>query len=302
MREIPFFFSDEANKKSFVLECENVFEERLNKTVDEIVGSNRSKVITLSGPTCSGKTTTANKLISEFTARGKNVHVVSIDDFYYDRALLLKEAERNGGELDFDSPKSIDFSAFSKAVEDIFNGGDAVVPIFDFKSGTRTGERTFHVKEDDMFIFEGIQAIYPEVTEYLEGHEYTSVFIAVLDDINIGGALFLRDDIRFLRRLVRDFNFRSAKPEFTFKLWESVRKNEDENIYPYYKKCDYIINSLLGYDIFMLRPYILSILQSVCNKSEYYSKAQEIINKLANIPEIDKDYMPSNSMFHEFLG
>ena len=295
-------FSDEADKRVYVEECENDFEKRLDLAVAEIIADKDNRIITLSGPTCAGKTTTAKKIISEFEERGRHVKVVSIDDFYYDRDLLIQKAEKNGQKIDFDSVETIDLPLLKKTVDEIFAGGRVTFPRFDFKSGKRIKGDEFFCNENDIFLFEGIQAVYPEVTALFGEHPYVSVFISVFRSLEVAGVEYNPDQLRLLRRLVRDYNFRNATAEFTLNLWETVRVNEDKNILPNANKCKVLLDSLMPYEISMLKPYALPILRSVSEDSLYYDFAKKEIENFKHIENISKRYIPSNSLYREFLG
>ncbi|MBR2340531.1 MAG: hypothetical protein IKA74_06860 [Clostridia bacterium] len=302
MKIAKYKFSDESEKREYVHECDGVFEAQLDSAVEKISEIESLRVITLSGPTCSGKTTTAAKLVSELTAKGKKVHVISIDDFYYNRDFLVERAKKEGTSLDFESVRTIDLHALSEVIEEIFDKDFVILPKYDFESGTRKSEQRLEIDDSDIFIFEGIQALYPEVTALLSHHNFVSVYVSVAESLSVGSAVFDANEVRFFRRLVRDYNFRGSSPEFTFEIWKSVRENEDKNIYPYCTGCDVRLNSLLGYDISMLKPYLIPLLDSIESGSEYYGIAQDMIKKMAHIEEINSDYMPDISVFHEFLG
>lgn len=302
MKQGRDFFSDENDKRKYVLECETEFENELDRAVKSIYSSEKARIITLSGPSCSGKTTTAKKIVRDFTSLGRSVHVISIDDFYRDRDELLREAESENLTPDFDSAKSIDIPYLGRAIDSIFSSDAVTIPKFDFTRGKKTEEIEYRIKENDVFIFEGIQAMYPEVTSLFNGRKHTSIYVSVEDTLCVCGEVFLPEEIRFFRRLVRDYKFRNSSPEFTFEIWRSVRENEEKNIFPYKELCDIKINSLLSYEISMIKPYLLSLLESISEKSEYYGKAQEIINKIECIPQISAEYMPTESVYHEFLG
>ena len=302
MVEARAVYNGEADKRAYVLECEARYERRLDLAVQTIVSSAESKLIALSGPSSSGKTTTANKLISEFTECGKHVHVISIDDYFYNRSLLIDISNRTGEPLDFDSPSTIDLATLKQTVEQIFSGASVVVPIFDFNSGVRTGYREFLPDPEAIFVFEGIQAVYPQVTALFDGHPHTGIFISVAESLKIGQEIFLPEEIRLMRRLVRDFNFRSASPQFTLSLWDSVRKNEVLNILPYAEGCNVHLNSLLEYEVGALRPYVMPLLSTIQRDSAHYRKAQDLLTKLRHIENISREYIPSESLCREFLG
>jgi len=286
--------------RAFVFTCENDFEGRLDIIAESVVSNRELKIIALSGPSCSGKTTTANKLISELESRGRQVHVVSIDDFFYDREKLDKLAEETG-KLDYDSIKTIDFDAFVECVEEIFRDGKTHVPKFDFNEGRRVGYVEYSALDEDIFIFEGIQAIYPEIMKVLSAHPSVSICICVMSAIEIDGIRFEPNEIRFMRRLVRDYHFRSTSPELTMELWDSVRANEDDNIFPYIDNVDMQIDSTLAFELSMLKPYLEKILSEVPKTSEFSERAKAILEKIKGIQALPRDYISKNSLYNEFI-
>ncbi len=294
-------FDGESDKRAYVAACEADYEADLSEAVRRTIASGAG-IVTLSGPTCSGKTTTAKKLISEFKKAGRSVHVVSIDDFYLDREVLLGRSEASGGRIDFDSPSTIDMDAFGSAVSDILSGRPASIPRFDFLSGRRTSYETVAPDGHDVYIFEGIQAIYPEVTAHFSGHTYCSVAAFAERGILLGEEFFDRTELRLLRRLVRDYNFRGASPAFTLSLWEGVRANEEEHILPYIGTVDVRIDSTLGYELSALKPYLLPLLAGLSADHPFREEAARITSALSRIDEISKIYIPETSVYREFLG
>ncbi len=300
MIEAKTVFRGEADKRAYVASCEAAFEAALDRAVQRLLSIPDCRIVLLSGPTCSGKTTTAKKLISEFSERGKRVVVVSIDDFFYDRALLIERAA--GGRVDFDSPATIDMQALSAAVRDILNGRTAKIPRFDFRTGRREGYTEIGCDESTVYLFEGIQAIYPEVTALFAGHRTASVCTFAERGIRVGEETFDRTEIRLLRRLVRDYNFRGASPAFTLSLWESVRDNEERHILPYIGSVDVCIDSTLGYEISALKPYLLPLLATLSPDDRFYHEGKRISSILRRVDEISKTYIPVTSVYREFLG
>lgn len=295
-------FASENEAKLFVEECERHFEERLDRVAKRVGEDHKVRIVALSGPSCSGKTTTAKKLISELEALGRNVHVVSIDDFYYDRSYLqARAAEDPDIEVDYDSVSTIDLPALVECIEEIFSDGKTLIPKYDFNSGKRSGYTEFEPSDDDLFIFEGIQAIYPEITELFEKHPSVSVYICVESGIEMNGVVFDPNEIRMLRRIVRDYHFRSASPEFTMYLWKSVRSNEDKNIFPYVKNCNMHIDSAMAFEINLLKPYLEKILSEISADSEFIGTARSIIEKIKDIQPIPREYLSENSLYYEFI-
>ena len=289
--------------RAYVDRCEADFEARLEAACDAVCAVEGLRLIGLSGPSCSGKTTTADKLIANLSHHGRTVHVVSIDDFYYDRDVLTARAEQAGKEIDYDSIDTIDFAALREVVREIFTDDKTVVPHYDFKTGRRSGYIEYDPDDNDLFIFEGIQAIYPEIVALFREHSYRSVYICAESPIEVNGQIFSPIEIRFMRRMVRDYNFRAASPEFTYFLWKSVRANEDKNIYPFADNADIRINSTMPYELNMLMPYLMPLLKQIPAGSEYYSSARALMARLnaADITPIPSAYIAENSLYHEFL-
>ena len=295
-------FDGELDKRAYVESCEMGYEIALDEAVRRVLAVPDCRVLTLSGPTCSGKTTTARKLISEFSEAGRSVHVISIDDFFLDREVLLERASKAGTHIDFDSPTTVDMEALGAAVFDILAGRPAKIPRFDFLTGRRERVDTVAPDGHDVYIFEGIQAIYPEVTALFDGHRYLSVVAYAERGISLGEEEIDRTELRLLRRLVRDYNFRGASPIFTLELWKGVRVNEDANILPYLDRADVRIDSTLAYELSALKPYLLPLLATIPADHPFRPEADWIRMALSHIDEISKTYIPSTSVYREFLG
>ena len=287
--------------KAFILECDRDFDARLLSEIEKLKADN-IKVIRLTGPTCSGKSTATKKIVAELQKSGRKVHSISVDDFYYDRETLhAMAAEEGDGEIDYDSVKTIDLSALSEFVKTMSKGGILKCPIFDFKEGGRTGYRDISAGADDVFLFEGIQVIYPEIRALFADYACADFYIEPLCEIAVGDYLFSKNEIRFLRRVVRDRHFRNTSPEFTFQIWKSVRANEDKNIFPYIDGCGYYIESSFAYEIGVLKPYLEEYFKEIDKDSEYRGEADEILKHVAPATEIPEELIPKDSLYREFV-
>ena len=288
-----------SEAERFVKLCEIRFEEKLREAAREVI-MRGNKVITLSGPTCSGKTTTATMLVDEIERSGHSAVVISIDDFYLDN---LRVGMGEGKKIDFDSVKTIDLLYLENFTKALLKLEKVQIPSFDFKTGCRSSYRTFQPTEKNIFIFEGIQAVYPEVTS-LFGDRYTSVFICVKDEVMCNGVYFSPHEIRLLRRVVRDYKFRNTSPENTLMIWESVRENEETSIFPNANNPDFFIDSFLTYELYMISNYALPLLRQVPLESSFKSCADSLIRRL-ELLKTDfylSDFVPDSSMFREFIG
>lgn len=297
-------YVSEKEAEAAVRACENGFGERLGEIADDICGVRDLRLITLTGPTCSGKTTAAKKLVSCFADHGKRVNIISIDDFYRNKDELRKISEMKGmRSIDYESADTIDLPALHQFVDGIFDRcmPQLHCPSFDFVRGERTGYRTIECSEDDVFVFEGIQVLYPQVTQIFSEYDFRSVYICAESSIDAGGIIFEANEIRLLRRLVRDSNFRGSDADFTFGLWQNVRHNEDVNIFPFADNCHYHIDSVFSCEISLLKPYLETILHSVGEGSPYYVYAQGILSKISPIDAIPCDLLSPDSLYHEFI-
>jgi uridine kinase len=300
LKQKKILTEDEA--KLCVEKCDVDFDRRLSELSEKVAKhGDIIKLIALSGPTCSGKTTAAAKLSETLSAYGRRVHIVSIDDFYIDRDILL--ARSKDGRIDFDSPDTIDMDALALTVKEIFDDSDDIVelPVYDFKLGKQSGIRTLHVDDSDVFIFEGIQAVYPNFIDLIKDYSTTSVFICAMDGIDLDGTVFEPNEIRLMRRIVRDYYKRGTDASKTFVLWESVRENEDKYIFPSASVAAYTISSTMPYEVGMLKPYLEQILGEMDENDKNSHKAKAILEKIKDVSPISNKWLSENSIYHEFL-
>ncbi len=288
----------------WIAECDERLWAQLSLIAEEICRDSDTKILRLIGPTCSGKTTAAKLLKERFLTYGKHLHLVSIDDFYFDTERLREMSRESGRQkVDYDSPETIDVDALRAFVTEIFTDEKSHCPIFDFNIGKRAGYKEFKCGKEDIFLFEGIQALYPSVSEIFEatGHPSADIYIAPQSRIEIGGNVFEPNEIRLMRRIVRDRNFRKTEADFTFHLWHSVRENEEKNIFPYVGACKYSIDSTMPYEIGILKPFLKSALDALANDSEYRADADRILKKTEKVLPLPHSLIPEGSLYKEFV-
>lgn len=285
--------------KNYVLECNERFDSILNSAVDKICVHGNVKVLGITGPSCSGKTTFAKKIIGYYSSKNIRVHKISLDDFYKD--MYSDKSAIDTKNVDFDSPDTMDMEEISKFIHQLCECGRAEKPVFDFLIGGRGKPEQVEVKWGDIVIFEGIQLLYPEIYKLFRQMGGESIFISPESNIAVGDLLFPAEQIRLYRRLVRDSNFRNSNFNITFDMWSGVRRNEDLNIFPYMDECDIRIDTTQSYELNILKPYLVKCLGESDVKNEYYEKAQEILSYFSNIEGIDASVLPANSMYKEFV-
>lgn len=293
-----------SDAQEFVLAGENAFRASLSQAVETIVHQNHRRILTVSGPSCSGKTTASTRLMEALHKNGDHTVLISIDDFFLDRP--EKNAEENA---DYDSVNAIDLAYLAEVIEGICRGETVHLPHYDFITGSRDRYTEYYPDERNIYIFEGIQAVYPEVTSLLRAASasyggYDSVFICPDAPDHAENVIISDNDIRLLRRIVRDVRTRGASPAFTLYLWESVRANEDAHILPYAKDATVRINSYLPYELFVIAPLCRPYLASVLPESPCFARAQELLHRLDAFdnPFFSCHMVPSDSVFREFIG
>ena len=288
--------------REFIENCDKKFDEALSLAAHRVF-SGEEKIIGLTGPTCSGKTTAAKKLKSTVEEMGKKMQVISLDDFFKDE-FSKQKIDRNTSDadgLDFDSPDTMDMPLLSEFVHDLFSKGRAMKPTFDFKTGTRPEYNEIVRHEDDVFVFEGIQVLYPEVVKLLGSKGSKTLFVCPQSAIKIGERVFEPNEIRLLRRIVRDKNFRDTNANFTMSLWESVRRNEENNIFPNVGENCVIVDTTQAYEINILKPYLLTDLEIITPDSKHYETRMQIEEKLRGIGDADSAFIGKNSLYKEFV-
>ena len=285
----------------FVRDCDARFESALSVGVKALLDGKDVRVIGLTGPTCSGKTTAARKLISYLGDSQKIVHVISLDDFYKDDYSKDDMKNIDLSKVDFDSPDTLDCELFHEFVHDLLVRGKAKKPIFDFKTGTRAAYEEFTADDDDVFLFEGIQVLYPRVLSVIEQEQGKVMAVRPISAIQVDGEIFDPDKIRLCRRLVRDSNFRGSDPSITFPMWAGVRDNEEKNIFPYFSRCDVLMDTTMPYEMNVLAPYLNRLLSNIDKSSPYYGQSVEILNSISKIEGISADVIGKNSLYKEFV-
>lgn len=288
--------------REFIESCDKKFDEALSLAAHRVFSGNK-KIIGLTGPTCSGKTTAAKKLKTIMEGMGKRMQVISLDDFFKDE-FSKKKINRNTADadgLDFDSPDTMDILLLSEFVHDLFSKGRAMKPTFDFKTGTRPEYHEIVRHEDDVFVFEGIQVLYPEIVKLLGSEGSKTLFVCPRSSIEVEGRVFEPNEIRLLRRIVRDKNFRDTNASFTMSLWESVRRNEENNIFPNVDDNCIMVDTTQAYEINILRPYLLKNLEIITPDCRHYELRRQIEEKLQGICDADSAFIGKNSLYKEFV-
>ena len=298
-------FDKDADKTEIlrcVRESNERFEQNLCDLSEALASESNARFLGLTGPTCSGKTTAARMLTDRLEEKGYTVHVISVDDFFYEKSYLWSMVEPgSGAQVDYDSEKTIDIALFADCVRSLREGKPVQLPHFNFLSGLREPGVMLKPETTDLFLFEGIQILYPIVDEILSDDVYQSILISPQSALETGGKRFLPNDLRLLRRLVRDYLFRGASAAFTLSLWKGVRENEERNIFPYIGKCNYRVDSTMPFEIGVLKPYLERALSQVAEHDPSFEQAKNLLDRLKPIPAISSEVIPEGSLYREFV-
>ena len=258
------------------------------------------RLICIAGPSSSGKTTFANRLRIELLSRGIDPIRISMDDYYLPRDQAPKD---ENGEPDLESVDALDVELFNKNMADLVAGETVDLPKFDFKVGHRVKGRTLKVPDNQPIIIEGIHALNDRMTESIPQHQKFKIFIAPQGQINIDNHNPLSlTDLRLLRRIVRDYQFRGSSALETMSMWASVRKGEFKWIYRTQEGANYVFNSFLPEELSVMKKYAMPLLQAIEQENPYFPVAERLIRMLKFFDDMPDEWVPCNSILREFIG
>ena len=301
MKYSDFIFNSEQDIVNLIEQSEQNFKKQIHEAVETVLANDDAKFVTLTGPSASGKTTSSTMIVKELAERGKRVKLISIDDFYRDRHTLIDEAKAEGREVDYESAKALNFAAFSDFVNAVLAGKEASLLHYDFDSGFSQSNGSVDPNDYDIFMFEGIQGLYPEILSLFGDAKVVKLYICVFEDIESPWCLWKGIEIRLLRRIIRDYHSRAASAEHTFELWTSVIRNEKYNITPYIDQADCIIDSGMLYEICVLKGDLINTLGLMSESDIHYISGMLILQKLSRFPLIEERYVPADSVIQEFI-
>ncbi|MCQ2742760.1 MAG: hypothetical protein MJ239_05640 [Bacilli bacterium] len=260
------------------------------------------RLICVAGPSSSGKTTFANRLRIELLSRGIKPIRISLDDYYKDKGDPTTPVDEFGNK-DFESIDALDVDAFNRDMLNLINGEEVTLPRFDFHLGKKVEGRTIKLGEDEPIIIEGIHALNNKMTIDIPKSVKFKIYIAPQAQLNIDNQNPVSlTDLRLLRRIVRDKRDRDSSAEDTIMMWPSVRRGEFKWIYDTQEGCDFVYNSLLAYELPVMKKYALPVLQAIDRESPAFPVAERLIRMLKFFVDMEDSWVPSNSLMREFIG
>lgn len=274
---------------------------KLLSIAEEItLNKDKIKIVLLSGPTSSGKTTTAKKLSLYLKTLGMRPLQLSLDDYFLNREETPLD---ENGNPDFESLRAIDIKLFNSQIGKLLKGSKVVLPKFDFITGKKVFGRSTQMDKDTILVVEGLHALNDEILTNIERKNKYKIYVSPLSFINIDDDNRLSiTDIRLLRRMVRDNRTRGYNPEHTLKWWDNVRSGEEKYVFPFQDNADVIFNSSLAYELGVIKTYVEPLLYSVKSESEEYAMALRLIETLKFVLPIPSDTVPDVSILREFIG
>ena len=285
----------------FITLCEQRHNRQLCELGQMIEDEKESiRLICIAGPSSSGKTTFANRLRIELLSRGIKAVRISMDDYYLDRGQAPLDED---GKPDLESADALDIELFNQNLSDLIAGLEVELPKYDFKQGCRVKGRTMTVPQDQPIIIEGIHALNERLTSSIPAHQKFKIFIAPQSQVNIDNHNPMSlTDLRLLRRMVRDHQFRNASAISTIAMWPSVRKGEFKWIYPSQEGANYVFNSFSSFELSVMKKYAMPLLEEIDTESEYYPVAERLIRMLKFFDDLSDKWVPCNSIIREFIG
>ena len=280
--------------------AEALQEKRIAGIADDI-HRRGARIVLISGPSSSGKTTFSKRLSVQLMTNGLHPVALSLDDYFVDREHTPLDEE---GNYDFESLYAVDLPFFNAQLNSLLKGEEVQLTKFDFTTGKRLlTERKLRINEQTVLIIEGIHALNPELTRHIADADKYKVYVSALTSIMLDKHNYIpTTDNRLLRRILRDYKYRGYSAEETISRWPSVRKGEDKWIFPYQENADAMFNSALLFELAVLKSHLIPILERVKENCPEHSEAYRLRKFLQYFESVPDNDLPPTSLLREFLG
>jgi len=286
----------------FIRIAEALHEKKIAQIADAITENiDEKKLILIAGPSSSGKTTFSKRLEIHLKVNGLKPVSISLDDYFVNRDDTPLD---ENGEFDFENLHAIDLELFNKDLEKILDGEEVDIPTFNFHLGKREYRgNKIKIENDQPLILEGIHCLNDELTKSIPRNNKFKIYISALTQLNIDEHNRIpTTDTRLIRRLVRDSKFRSNDANRTLFLWQSVRRGEEKNIFPFQEEADIMFNSALFYELSALKKYAEPLLRQVDTTSIYHAEAKRLLKFLNYFVNLENEEdIPKTSILREFI-
>lgn len=290
-----------GNIKELILVQEALQEKKLADIAQRISDDPSKKFIMIAGPSSSGKTTTSYRLAIQLRAHGMKPHQISLDNYFVNREFTPKD---ENGDYNFECLEALDIEQFNKDMTALLNGERVELPSFNFKLGKREYNGDYkELGPSDVLVIEGIHGLNDRLSYSLPKESKFKIYLSALTQLNIDEHNRIpTTDGRLIRRIVRDAQTRGTSAKKTIAMWPSVRKGEEENIFPFQEEADVMFNSALIYELALLKQYAEPLLFGIGRDEPEYPEANRLIKFLDYFLGIPNDFIPINSIAREFIG
>lgn len=280
---------------------EALHDKKIVEIADKIVAKER-KVVLILGPSSSGKTTFAHRLIIQLMVNGKKPLYIGTDDYFEERANLPLDGN---GEKNYENIDAVDVKLFNQQMKELLEGKTVDMPVFNFETGCKEyGKRITQLDEDGMIVIEGIHAFNHLLTEQLPEESKFRIYISPLTQINLDSHNRIpTTDTRLIRRIARDYRSRAHTAAMTIHRWPQVRSGENQNIFPYSNEADVLFNTVHIYEMTVLKKHVIPLLQAVQPEEEEYAEAQRLLRLFHYVDDLkDESIIAGDSILREFIG
>ncbi|MCW3804048.1 nucleoside kinase [Plebeiibacterium marinum] len=281
---------------------EALHEKKIAQIADMIADrKDKVKIILISGPSSSGKTTFSKRLAIQLMVAGLRPQTLSLDDYFVDRDQTPLD---ENGELDFEALEALDVEQFNEDLSRLLKGEEVEIPRFSFETGSRFYDGTkVQLEDDQILVIEGIHGLNPKLTHSISDSFKFKIYASALTSINIDDHNRIpTTDNRLIRRIVRDYRYRNYSAAETISRWQSVRRGEEKHIFPYQEEADVMFNTALLYEFAVLKHYAEPILLEVENIKPEYAEANRLLYFFSYFKHINDANIPPTSIIREFLG
>lgn len=287
--------------QEIIMVQEALMEQRVGQLAQMVASSGDRKFVMVAGPSSSGKTTFSHRLCIQLSAVGLKPHPLSLDDYYLDRDKAPRDAD---GKLDFECLESLDTEQFNRDMTALLRGQTVELPTFNFKSGRREykGKR-LTLGPKDLLVVEGIHGLNQKLSYMLPEESKFKIFISALTQLNIDEHNYLpTTDGRLIRRIVRDARTRNTTARETIAMWNSVRRGEENYIFPFQDSADVMFDSGLVYELSVLKAYAEPLLFHIDKNAPEYTEAKRLLKFLDYFLPVPSEEIGRNSIIREFIG
>lgn len=296
---------NEGHATDLINVSEALQEKKIAQIADEIThrdqDGKRVKLVLISGPSSSGKTTFSKRLSIQLMTNGLKPYPISLDDYFVNRNDTPLD---ENGKHDFESLYAVDLPFFEEQLSTLLNGGEVELPRYNFTTGKREmSGKKLRIDEHMILIIEGIHALNPALTPHIPNENKYKVYVSALTTILLDNHNYIpTTDNRLLRRIIRDYKYRNYSAEETIARWPSVRAGEEKWIFPYQENADAMFNSALLFELAVLKDYVEPVLRKVPNRCPEYSEAHRLLRFLNYFVSVQDKELPPTSLLREFLG